>query len=72
MNFEPNALLASLLVSTVGFSFFVYGKKQSRMPQLFVGLAMMVFPYFVTSAPLVLAIGAVLCGLVALAPRVGL
>ncbi len=47
MDFSPEALMASLLVSSVGFSLFLYGKKQLRAPQLVVGLALMGFPYFV-------------------------
>ncbi|TDJ65961.1 MAG: amino acid transport protein [Planctomycetota bacterium] len=40
-------LFASLVVSSVGFGFFLYGKKQGRMPHLIVGLVMSAFPYFV-------------------------
>lgn len=45
--FSTGTLIASLVVSSVGFSFFIYGKKQVRFPQLVVGLVMMIFPYFV-------------------------
>jgi hypothetical protein len=54
-------LLVSMLVSTVGLGIFWYGKKQRRIPQLAVGLLMMVFPYFIPSALVVGIVGAVLC-----------
>ena len=43
------SLYLSVLVSGVGLGFFLYGKKQSRFIQLLGGLAMMAYPYFVTS-----------------------
>ena len=42
-----------MVISSIGFGLFVYGKRQARLPQLAVGLALMVFPYF-THAPRVL------------------
>ncbi len=72
MNFDGNALLASLLIGGVGFVSFAYGKKQHRLPQMVVGVALMVFPYFVASVPLMLGIGAALVAALALAVRLGL
>jgi len=57
-------MVASFLVSTFGFGFFLYGKKQQRLPQLAVGMAMMVYPYAVTDSVWVLGIAtALLLGL---------
>ena len=61
MDLTAGTLIASSLVSTVGFGFFLYGKKQVRFPQLVVGLVMMVYPYFITGA---LAMWGIACGLV--------
>lgn len=72
MDLDANGMLASLLVSTVGLGFFVFGKKQQRAPQLVVGLALMVFPYFVSGPLLILGVGAALVLLVPLALRLGL
>lgn len=64
MDFDASSLLASLLVGSIGLGLFLYGKKQTRLPQLLVGLALMAFPYFVSSAALVYAIaGGLLAGL---------
>jgi hypothetical protein len=60
MDLSIGALFASLLVSSVGFGFFLYGKKQTRMPQLVVGLVMTAFPYFITDPLLVCGLGAAL------------
>jgi 4-hydroxybenzoate polyprenyltransferase len=46
MDMSPGYLIATLVTSTVGFSLFLYGKKQTRVPQLAVGATLMVLPYF--------------------------
>lgn len=64
-------LLAGLLVSTVGMGLFVYGKKQTRLPQVIAGIAMMIYPGFVASPALILVICGLLCGGVWVAVRAG-
>jgi hypothetical protein len=56
----------------VGFGIFIYGKKQLRIPQLVVGLALMVYPYFVASPGWMLGIGSALMLGLWLAVRAGL
>lgn len=63
MSFDANALLASFLVGGIGFVLVAYGKKQARYPHMGIGLALMVYPYFVSNAWLILLIGAALCAL---------
>jgi branched-subunit amino acid transport protein len=58
MSFDPGALLASLLVSSVGLGVFLYGKKQQRAPQLVAGIVLMVYSYFVGSVLWTIVIGA--------------
>jgi hypothetical protein len=72
MSFDANALLASIPISGAGFVLFVYGKKQSRLPHMVFGLAMMGYPYFVTSIPWMFGVAAALTGALVLAVRVGL
>ena len=43
-------IIAGFIISTVGFSFFLYGKKQARVPQLVVGILLMVAPFLVHNA----------------------
>jgi len=72
MDFESNSLIASLVVSSIGFVVFAYGKRQQRVPQVVVGLALMGFPYLVPSVALMAAIAGVLLLGLWLATRFGL
>ena len=71
MSFDTPTLLAGLLVSSIGFVLLSYGKKMSRPPHLLAGLILMVYPYFIPGAILVLVIGAVLLTLLWLAVKQG-
>ena len=71
-NLTPGSLLASLLVSTIGLGLFLYGKKQTRIPQLGAGLALMIFPMFVASAGWMLAVAGAVLGALWLGLRMGL
>lgn len=44
----PN-LIAGTLFSSVGFIGFVYGKKMSLWKPMFIGIALMAYPYFIES-----------------------
>jgi hypothetical protein len=69
--FEGAGILASIFVSGIGFVFFSYGKKMTRVPQMLGGICLLAFPYFVSSALATLAIGALLIGAIILALRLG-
>ena len=60
MDWDSASLFLTLFISTVGFSYFIYGKKRPAYPFMFVGAIMMVYGYFLTSFWLTLLIGAVL------------
>lgn len=47
MDLDPNYLLLTLLVSSIGFVMFMYGRKQHRPLQVAGGVALLVFPFFV-------------------------
>lgn len=55
-----SSLLWGLLFGSIGLGFFLYGKKQQAIVPLFCGLALMVFPYFVSNTFLLVAIGVAL------------
>jgi hypothetical protein len=60
VNFSPASLVAGLIFSTIGFVAFLYGKK-NRLPRpLIIGIILMVYPLFVSSAVLMTVIGLVL------------
>ena len=42
-------LFSSLVIGTVGLGFFLYGKKRPEPKCLLIGLAMCIYPYFVSS-----------------------
>jgi hypothetical protein len=72
MEFNATSFLVSLVVSSVGFVAFMYGKRQSRLPQMLVGIALMGFPYFVSNILVMLVIGAALLGVLWLMLRLGM
>jgi hypothetical protein len=57
---NTSTLLWGLLFSSVGFGFFLYGKKQRAVVPLVCGLILMVFPYFISNNVLLVAIGVAL------------
>jgi hypothetical protein len=69
--FETSSLLASLVIGSVGFVLLAYGKKQSRVPHMAVGIALMAYPYFVSNVILMSGIAVVLVALLWLATRFG-
>jgi hypothetical protein len=63
VSLSPGWLLSSLFLGTVGLGLFLYGKKQTRFPQLLAGIALILESTFVPSpawmfASAVLALGA--------------
>ena len=71
-SFAPAPLFVSLIIGAVGLGLFLYGKRQKRLPQMFAGLVLMAFPYFVPSVLWMVAIAVVIVGLTWMAARVGL
>jgi hypothetical protein len=49
-----------LLFGSIGLGFFIYGKKQRAAVPLVCGLALMLFPYFVSNVLLLVGIGVLL------------
>lgn len=64
-------MLASMLIGVLGFGIFIYGKRQSRFPHLLGGLALMVYPYFVTNVLVMGGIAVALCLAMFAASRLG-
>jgi len=57
---NTSLLLWGLLFSSIGLGYFIYGKKQQAVVPLLCGLALMIYPYFVSSTLPLVSIGAVL------------
>jgi hypothetical protein len=71
VDLDPNALLVALAAGSLGLGIFVYGKRQGRLAHMLAGVALMVYPYFVTGWALSAGIGAGLVALLVLAVRLG-
>jgi drug/metabolite transporter (DMT)-like permease len=71
MNLDATWLILSLIPSAIGFVLFVYGKKQSRWPQLAGGLLLMIYPYFTQSVAALLGVGVALAAAICYALQVG-
>jgi hypothetical protein len=61
MAFDEASLFLSLIIGSVGFVLLAYGKKQQRLPHMFAGLALMVYPYFVDGWIMMAGVGAIIC-----------
>ena len=59
-NFGAN-LVAWIIFGSIGFVVFIYGKKQSLLKPLLIGLLLMVYPYFVSNTLALYIVGFVLC-----------
>lgn len=60
---STSMLIWSMLFGAVGLGFFVYGKKQKAVVPLFTGIALMIFPYFISDVLILVIAGAVLVAL---------
>ena len=49
MDLDANSILLSLVVGSIGFVAFVYGKRMARLPHMIAGIVLMAYPYFVTN-----------------------
>ncbi len=56
----PGALFAMIVFGAVGLAAFVYGKKSMLPKPMILGIALMVYPYFVSSLLLIWVIGSLL------------
>lgn len=57
------SLLLGLIFSSIGFAYFIYGKKRDNVVARYSGLALMVYPYFIDNKYYVLGVGMVLMAL---------
>lgn len=55
---DTASLLWGLLFGSVGLGYFIYGRNQKALVPALCGVALMVFPYFVSSILLLVVVGA--------------
>ena len=61
---DPSYLVVALVVSSVGFVMFMYGKKQHRPVQMGSGLLLLLFAFFVHDGLWLGVVGAAVCAIV--------
>ena len=57
---NASTLWWGLLFGAIGLGFFVYGRKQRAIVPLACGIALMVFPYFISGTAWLIIVGVVL------------
>ncbi|HEU4857035.1 MAG TPA: hypothetical protein VFS86_07000 [Rhodanobacteraceae bacterium] len=57
---SPATLMWGMLFGAIGIGYFIYGKKQAMVVPLVSGVALMVYPWFVSGAWLTLIVGVAL------------
>lgn len=54
---DTSSLLWGLLFGSIGLGFFAYGRRQKRAVPVACGVALMIFPYFVSNTILLVILG---------------
>ena len=54
------SLFLGVLFGSIGFGFFLYGRKQRKVVPLLCGIVLMIVPYFIPGNLLLFVVGAVL------------
>lgn len=54
---NTSTLLWGLLFGSIGLGFFVYGRRQKTVVPLACGVALMIYPYFVSNTILLVIVG---------------
>ena len=57
---SASMMIWSVLFGGFGIGYFIYGKKQKAIVPLCTGIALFVFPYFVTSITMLVIVGVIL------------
>ena len=55
-----STLVWGMIFGAIGVGYFIYGKRQAALVPLVCGIALMVFPYFLSNAWALVLVGAVL------------
>jgi hypothetical protein len=71
VDIDGNALLLSLFIGCIGVACFVYGRRQSRFPQMLAGAILVIYPYFVSNLVLMASIAAAVLAVLWAAVRLG-
>lgn len=53
-------LIWGMIFGVLGLGYFVYGKRQKAIVPLVTGIALFIFPYFITNVSILVAVGCIL------------
>jgi len=53
-------IIWGMLFGAVGLGFFAYGRKQKAVVPLFTGVALFIFPYFISNVYMLVIVGVIL------------
>jgi hypothetical protein len=59
LNLSAANLIGGCVFGSIGFVAFVYGKRMNLWKPMFLGIALMVYPYFVSNDAVMIAVGAI-------------
>jgi len=57
-NLSAANLMGGLVFGSIGFVAFIYGKRMNLWKPMLLGLALMIYPYFISDDVMMIAIGA--------------
>jgi len=57
---STSLLIWGMLFGSIGIGFFIYGKRQKAIVPLLTGIALFIFPYFISDITMLVIIGAIL------------
>lgn len=57
---DTSSLIWEMLFGAIGLGFFVYGKRQRAVVPLLTGIALSIFPYFISNVYAMVAVGIIL------------
>jgi len=57
---STSVLIWGMVFGAIGLGFFIYGKKQKAVVPLAVGIALFIFPYFISDITMLVIVGAIL------------
>ncbi len=59
LNLSAANLIGGFVFDSIGFVAFIYGKRMNLWKPMLLGIALMVYPYFVSNDAVMIAIGAI-------------
>ena len=59
INLSAANLIGGCVFGSIGFVAFIYGKRMNLWKPMFLGIALMIYPYFISNDLAMIAIGAI-------------